>query len=87
MLSSSVCIYDISKLQLVSKELAENYVIDSTNIVDMCQRNRAVAENYGRSDLVQCWALAEMIAISSIDCDLDDGCGQNPFAKSLLESL
>lgn len=56
----------------------------------MCRHNRLVAEKVGRSDLVQCWTLAEMIAtpLSNIDSDEDYfSYSQNPFGKNLLESL
>lgn len=55
----------------------------------MCRHNKEVAQKYGRPDLVQCWSLAGMIAQPNADFDADDDmlCSQNPFAKSLLESL
>ncbi|XP_055599327.1 GATOR complex protein Wdr59-like [Uranotaenia lowii] len=84
-----VNVYDISKILYVSKELAENYIINTTNLAGMCRHNREVAEKTGRPDLVQCWSLAEMIAQPGTDFETDDDmmCSQNPFAKSLLESL
>ncbi|XP_040165744.1 GATOR complex protein Wdr59 isoform X2 [Anopheles arabiensis] len=86
---SPVHVYDVSKILYVSRELAENYIISTTNVAEMCRHNRAAAERYGRPDLVQCWSLAEMIAQPSTDFESDDDmlCAQNPFAKSLLESL
>jgi len=86
---SPVHVYDVSKILYVSRELAENYIISTTNVAEMCRHNRAAAERYGRPDLVQCWSLAEMIAQPSTDFETDDDmlCAQNPFAKSLLESL
>jgi WD repeat-containing protein 59 len=89
-MNSTVCIYDASKLFLVSRELAERYVIDPSNVPEMCRLNRVIAEECGRQDLVQCWCLAEMVASSSGDeCSGDDEMfsSQNPFAKNLLESL
>lgn len=89
--SMNICIYDVSKLFLVSRELAEKYIIDPSNIAEMCQHNGKVAEEYGRPDLVQCWCLAEMVASSTGDNEssTDDEMfsSQNPFAKNLLESL
>ncbi|XP_053694110.1 GATOR complex protein Wdr59 isoform X1 [Sabethes cyaneus] len=84
-----VNVYDVSKILYVSKELAENYIINTSNVSVMCRHNKQVAEKYGRPDLVQCWSLAEMIAQPNTDFDTDDDmlCSQNPFAKSLLESL
>lgn len=88
--------YDIAKILYVSRELAENYIINTSDVAGMCRHNREVAERCGgRPDLVQCWSLAEMIAapatstVVAADFDTDDDmlCAQNPFAKSLLESL
>ncbi|XP_058820049.1 GATOR complex protein Wdr59 isoform X1 [Topomyia yanbarensis] len=86
---ATVNVYDVSKILYVSKELAENYIINTINVAEMCHHNKQVAEKYGRPDLVQCWSLAEMIAQPNTDFDTDDDmlCSQNPFAKSLLESL
>lgn len=90
-MTTTICIYDVTKLSLVSRELAENYVIDPNNIPEMCRQNRKIAEDFGRQDLVQCWSLAEMVATT---CEQDSSSNddemfssQNPFAKNLLESL
>lgn len=56
----------------------------------MCRHNRLAAERVGRSDLVQCWTLAEMIATPLLNMDSDEdyfSYSQNPFGKNLLESL
>lgn len=104
---ATVNVYDTSKILYVSKELAENYVINTSDVTgnkimiptelalsmvrvsEMCRHNKEVAEKYGRPDLVQCWSLAQMIAELNSDFDTEDDmlCAQNPFAKSLLESL
>lgn len=89
-LATTICIYDASKLFLVSRELAKNYVIDPNNIPEMCRQNRKIAEEFGRSDLIQCWSLAEMVASSIGEHENTDDemfSSQNPFAKNLLESL
>lgn len=74
---------------LMSKELAEKYIIDTNNVAKMCRHNRLVVENVGRSDLIQCWSMAEMIAtpILNMGSDEDLSSSQNPFGKNLLESL
>lgn len=91
-LNTSICIYDASKLFLVSRELAEKYVILPNNVPEMCRHNRRIADEHGRQDLVQCWSLAEMVASSTGDESSSTGddemfSSQNPFAKNLLESL
>lgn len=75
----------------VSKDLAEKYIINTNNVAEMCRHNRKVAEDFRRQDLIQCWSLAEMIA-SPISTEFENSddemmSSQNPFAKSLLESL
>lgn len=90
-MNTSICIYDVSKLFLVNRELAERYIIDPSDIPEMCRRNQKIAEEFGRPDLIQCWCLAEMVASSTGDNESskDDEMfsSQNPFAKNLLESL
>lgn len=89
--SACICIYDTSKLSPVSRDLAEKYVIDPNNIVEMCRQNKKIVEELDRPDLVQCWSLAEMVAMTSSELEKtnDDEmfASQNPFAKNLLESL
>lgn len=55
----------------------------------MCHQNKLVAEKYGRPDIVQCWAIAQMIAQSNTELDPDDDLilAHNPFSKNILESL
>lgn len=91
-MNTSICIYDASKLFIVSRELAEKYIILPNNVPEMCRHNRTIADEYGRQDLVQCWSLAETIATSTNDESSSTGddemfSSQNPFAKNLLESL
>ncbi|KAL7011102.1 hypothetical protein ACKWTF_014090 [Chironomus riparius] len=88
----SICIYDVSKLLMVSKELAENYVIIPSNLPSMCKRNKEIAEEFGRPDLVQTWSIAETIALAlnNSDFELSDDemfSSPNPFAKAFLEAL
>lgn len=89
MSSSDVTIYDLSKHLHVSRELAEKYVINTDNVAEMCKINKMVAEEHGRTDLVQCWSLAEMIATPIMDGETDEDMfnSQNPFSRNLLESL
>lgn len=91
-MNTSICIYDASKLFLVSRILAEKYLILPNNVPEMCRHNKKISDELGRQDLVQCWSLAEMIASSTgdeINSTGDDEMfsSQNPFAKNLLESL
>lgn len=88
----TICIYDVSRLLMVSRPLAENYVIIPTNLPAMCKRNREVAEEFGRPDLVQTWSIAETIAqaLANSDFELSDDemfSSPNPFAKAFLEAL
>lgn len=57
--------------------------------VEMCEYNKNVAKKYGNADIVQCWALAHLVATSIANNDfLDDdlACQQIPFPKILLEA-
>lgn len=91
-MATTICIYDATKLFLISRELAENYVVDPNNIPEMCRQNKKIVEDFGRQDLVQCWSLAEMVASSTGEHENSSNddemfSSQNPFAKNLLESL
>lgn len=87
--SPSVTIYDASKIIFVSKDLAENYVIDSKNPIEMCRHNKNVAQQFGFPDLVHCWSLAEIIASSYCEIESEDDAlvHQIPFPKTTIESL
>ncbi|KAI4488494.1 hypothetical protein M0802_011600 [Mischocyttarus mexicanus] len=94
---SLVTIYDASSLFFVSKELAEKYIINITDIPAMCQYNANVAATLDRADLVQAWCLAALVISQS-----SSNIGQNlfqtsendlapwtlhPFGKNLIHSL
>ncbi|XP_076764679.1 WD repeat domain 59 isoform X1 [Xylocopa sonorina] len=91
-----VMIYDASSLFFVSKELAEKYVINITDIPAMCQYNANVAASLERPDLVQAWCLAALVIsqpISNIgqnSCpspDIDAPWPLHPFGQNLIHSL
>lgn len=91
-MAASVCVYDASKLLMVSRELAEKYLILPSNILKMCQHNRVVAEEFGRTDLVQAWSIAETIAmtLATSDYELNDDemfASPIPFGRTFLEAL
>lgn len=75
----------------VSKELAEQYVINTDNVLEMCKENHRVAVAVGgRPDVAHAWSMAEMVAggLNELESAEDDMlAGQNPFSKNLLESL
>lgn len=88
----NIIVYDASKLLMISKELAELYVISPSNISNMCRHNREIAEELGRNDLVQAWSIAETVALAMTNSDFeltDDEmfAGPNPFGRSFLEAL
>lgn len=89
--AATIHVYDVSKILGISKKLAQHYIIDSENLIEMCDHNRAVAEKYGNPDIVQCWKLANLIAssINNTTDTLEDDLflQQIPFPKILLESL
>lgn len=92
--AASICIYDASKLVMVSRELAENYVILPTNTLKMCQHNGEVAREYRRADLVQAWSIAETVAgaetAAGSDYELNDDemfASPIPFGRTFLEAL
>ncbi|XP_076222881.1 WD repeat domain 59 isoform X2 [Nomia melanderi] len=91
-----VITYDASSLFFVSKELAEKYVINITDIPAMCQYNANVAAQLERPDLVQAWCLAALVIsqpVSSVgqnSCqspDIDAPWPLHPFGQNLIHSL
>ncbi|XP_047366050.1 GATOR complex protein WDR59 isoform X2 [Vespa velutina] len=74
---SLVTIYEASSLFFVSKELAEKYIINITDIPAMCQYNANVAATLERADLVQAWCLAALVISQS-----SSNKGQNLFQTS-----
>jgi hypothetical protein len=89
---NNIIIYDASKLLMVSRELAERYILNPLNIPLMCRHNREVAEEFGRNDLVQAWSIAETVAMASANTEFeltDDEmfASPNPFGRSFLEAL
>lgn len=89
--AATITVYDLSKHIFVSKELAQRYVINTENLLEMCKQNREIALAVGgREDVAHAWQMAEMIAagLSELDCAEEDMfAGQNPFSRNLLESL
>ncbi|XP_066955157.1 GATOR2 complex protein WDR59 isoform X4 [Macrobrachium rosenbergii] len=91
--AGSVMIYDVKSLMPFSRELGAAYVLDDSDIVQSCTKNRDAAAAVGRKDLVQVWSLAAATAslasssaISSIE-DVEFPWCQHPFARKLVDSL
>lgn len=85
----AVQLYDVAKLQYINRDLAENYIIDSKNVAEMCRHNRQVALQFGFADIAQCWSLAELVATSAQELETDEDMffNQIPFPKNILESM
>ncbi|KAL3280859.1 hypothetical protein HHI36_004087 [Cryptolaemus montrouzieri] len=80
-----VHIYDSSGLFLVHKQLAEEYILDG-DVGTVCKHNAGAAALVGRWDLVQAWALAELVG-SPQQVNEGDIWSQHPFNARLMESL
>ncbi|XP_058792882.1 GATOR complex protein WDR59 isoform X2 [Phymastichus coffea] len=95
---SLVTIYDASSLFFVNKELAEKYIINTTNIPAMCHYNANVAASLERPDLVQAWCLAALVIsqplTNSLNLqsnhqtpDIDAPWSLHPFGQNLIHSI
>ncbi|XP_008215215.1 GATOR complex protein WDR59 isoform X1 [Nasonia vitripennis] len=95
---SLVTIYDASSLFFVNKELAEKYVINTTDISAMCQANANIAASLERPDLVQAWCLAALVISQPLtnaqnaqgtyqSPDTDAPWSLHPFGQNLIHSL
>lgn len=86
-----VIIYDIASLQMLNKQLAENYIINLDDIPKMCSHNGNVAAQVGRKDLIQMWSLLSLVAGGGQELSKDpyDGApwAQHPFGRKLIKSL
>ncbi|XP_074645024.1 GATOR2 complex protein WDR59-like isoform X3 [Tubulanus polymorphus] len=91
--SSKMCrvmIYDASVLLPIHKYLAENYVLNPSNVQETCTKNASVAASIGRKDLAQMWSLAALSASpmlsSSPNPDAGPPWAYMPFGRNLIKS-
>ncbi|XP_036360499.1 GATOR complex protein WDR59 isoform X4 [Octopus sinensis] len=86
-----VIIYDVLPLQMLNKQLAENYIIQLNDIPKMCSHNGNAALAVGRKDLVQMWSWLALVAGGGQDFSKDpfDGApwAQHTFGRKLIKSL
>ncbi|XP_013408136.2 GATOR complex protein WDR59-like [Lingula anatina] len=89
--SEPVMIYNISSLLPIHRQLAENYVLDTEDICNMCNKNAAAAAAVGRRDLVQMWQLVSLVSSSSLvpnqNPDSEPPWAVSPFGGQLIDSL
>lgn len=87
--SPIVVFYDVSKLLVVKKDLAERYKISSSNRLDMCRHNLEVAKSVERIDLIQTWSIAELLVaqIEKLESDPQLIPSLKIFAAELIHSL
>ncbi|XP_063838524.1 GATOR2 complex protein WDR59 [Ostrinia nubilalis] len=93
--SPRVVLYSATSLFLLNKSLAEKYVINAENPVDMCEKNAKVCSEEGESELAHAWGLAALTARSLRARIVDHlasseesmGWVGHPLCCSLLQSL
>lgn len=78
-------LYKASGLFLVNRQLAEDYILDGV-VTTICKHNAAAAALVGRWDLVQSWALAELVASPQRTEDVNSWY-KHPFGNELMHSL
>ncbi|CAF0892865.1 unnamed protein product [Adineta ricciae] len=85
--NSIVSIYDVSILLPISKKLADDYKLDLTNLIDMCQANQKITKQMAKYELSHCWRLlAGLLSIQSTLPD-DHIWFQTPIAQGLIKHL
>ncbi|KAL1124371.1 hypothetical protein AAG570_001000 [Ranatra chinensis] len=85
---AAVVVFDASGLFPIQRDLAEKYVLDSTDVPGMCQKNSAIAGNLGRKDLAQAWSLAALAATPpTTDLDEDFPWAFHPLSIGMIHSL
>uniref|UniRef100_A0A0V0G8I0 Putative conserved wd40 repeat-containing protein n=1 Tax=Triatoma dimidiata TaxID=72491 RepID=A0A0V0G8I0_TRIDM len=86
---ATVILYDVSRLLPIRKDLAEKYVLNTDDVVGMCEENSRIAASVGRLDLAHTWSLAALAATPATMDDRDDDFPwpQHPLAIGLVHQL
>ncbi|KAG6457591.1 hypothetical protein O3G_MSEX010368 [Manduca sexta] len=93
--SPRVVLYAATSLFPLNRTLAEKYVINADNPVEMCERNAKLATEEGERDLAHAWCLAALTA-KSLKAKVEDhltsseesmGWVGHPLCCNLLQSL
>ncbi|XP_066251139.1 GATOR2 complex protein WDR59 isoform X1 [Euwallacea similis] len=80
-----VHVYDATNLFLVSRQLAEEYILDG-DVATICKHNAAAAAVVGRKDLVQAWSIVEL-TLTKRQAEDDGRWSDHPCGDKLLISL
>lgn len=78
-----ITVYDMAGLFFVSRQLAEQYVVDE-DVMRVCKQNAESASVLGRWDLIQAWSLAELVVGETEE---DATWSKHPFGQYLMKSL
>ena len=73
--------YDLSILLPVSKKLADDYQVDLSNSVDMCDSNQKLAEDMAKDKLAHCWRLLAGLLALQPTLSTDHAWFQTPMAQ------
>ena len=85
--NSTVSIYDVSILLPISKKLADDYELDPSHLIKMCQTNQRLTRKMAKYELSHCWRLlAGLLALQPTLSD-DDSWFQTPIAHGLIKHL
>ncbi|KAK9510437.1 hypothetical protein O3M35_005226 [Rhynocoris fuscipes] len=85
---ATVILYDVSELLPIRKDLAEKYVLNTNDVVGMCEENSRIAASVGRQDLSHTWSLAAIAATPAIiDRDDDFPWPQHSLAIGMIHQL
>ena len=83
--NSTVCIYDLSILLPVSKKLADDYRIDFSHSIEMCEKNEALTQTMAKYELAHCWHILHgLLKLQSI-LEVDSHWFESPLAHGLLD--
>ncbi|XP_049867496.1 GATOR complex protein WDR59 [Pectinophora gossypiella] len=90
-----VVLYAATNLFLLNRTLAEKYVINAENPIEMCAKNARIAADEGETELAHAWGLAELTARSLRARVVDQltsseesmGWVGHPLCCNLLQSL
>jgi hypothetical protein len=78
--NSTISIYDLSILLPINKKLADDYKLDFSDTVQMCERNRRLTESMAKHELAHCWRLLSGLMTVQSSLPSDDQWFQSPIA-------
>lgn len=79
--NSTISVYDLSILLPINKKLADDYKLNFSDTVDMCEKNRRLTESMAKHELAHCWRLLTGLLKVQSSLPSDHQWFQSPIAR------